>query len=122
MPQLQQKTVTVGNESQTIVLKKLKNTMRRGGEWMYVIEDGDTGARIEDPFTSKQRAKQEFRQTVSDIRRGMESNQSGGGPLGSGIGSFMGGEESGGGGPTIPGMSGSVDSTDEDDDGPQLPF
>lgn len=120
MPQLRQKTVSVGNESQTVVLKKLKNTMASGGEWMYVIEDADTGGRIEDPFTNKQRAEQEFRQTVSDIRRGMESNQSVGGPRGSGtIAGFM-GESGGDGGPGLPGMG--LGHDEDDDDGPRLPF
>jgi len=104
MPQLKQKTISVGNQSQTIVLKKKKNTMGRGGKSMYTIEDKDTGALIEDPFTNKRKAKRAFERSVDDIQRGMESAKS------SDSGAFGGGGGFGGGEPIID------TSTDSDDD------
>lgn len=80
MAQLKQKTINVGNQSQTIALKRLENTMTRGGKWMYVIVDKDTGTRLEDPYTNKKRAKSAFKSTVSDIKRGMKSSASSSGP------------------------------------------
>lgn len=69
--QLKQKTVRVGNKSEKIYLKRLKNPMNRGGKWMYVVEDKD-GSRFGDPFTSKREAKSEFHTIAEQIERGME--------------------------------------------------
>lgn len=73
MPTLKQQTVSIGQQSQTVELVSLKNTMSRGGKRMYVIRDKDTGKRIVDPITNKGDAEREFRQTIEDIQRGMES-------------------------------------------------
>lgn len=86
MPCIKQKTVSVGNQKQTVALKKKRNTYDDNrGKNMYVIEDKDTGELIEDPYFDKQRAKQAFDRTISDIERGMQSarddNNRGGGPL-----------------------------------------
>jgi len=108
MPVVKQRTASKGNQKQTVVLKKLKNKMDRGGEWMYVIEDKDTGGNIEDPFTNKNKAMREFNQTIKDIERGMESSQSGSGSRVGGDMSFLGdlsqGEDDDGGGPYLPGF------------------
>jgi len=79
---------------------------------MYVIEDADTGKRIEDPMTNKQDAMREFNETVRLIRKGMESNRGRGG----GMGGFMGGS----GAPDFGLGLGPKD--DEDDDGGPFRF
>lgn len=85
MAVIKQKTISVGNQKQTIQLKQLKNDFDRGGEYMYPIVDADTGDYIEDPMFRKREAKQEFNRAVGDIERGMKSGQSdSGGGLGLG--------------------------------------
>lgn len=87
MPQLKQKTVGNGSDKQTVVLKKLKNTMPRGGEWMYVVEDKDTRTQFGDPFTNKREAKKAFRDTVREIEKGLASRGSSGKSKDMGLGS-----------------------------------
>jgi len=70
-----QKTIRVGDQSQRIGLKRLKNDLGSGGKFKYTIVDLDTNAQLEDAFTRKRRAKSAFRQAVTDIERGMESSQ-----------------------------------------------
>jgi hypothetical protein len=71
---LRQRTISVGNESETVYLRKRPNTLDRGGQYMYVIKDA-SGGRIEDPYTNKQAALREFRATVDQIRTGMQAEQ-----------------------------------------------
>lgn len=75
MALLKQKTVRVGNQQQTVGLKKLQNDMGRGGEHKYEIVDLDTQSLLEDPLTDKREAKRKFKATVEDIERGMEAYQ-----------------------------------------------
>jgi len=73
MAVIEQRTASVGDESQTLVLKQLQNTFDQGGRYMYRIEDKDTGEQIDQVYFKKRKAKQEFQRSIEDIERGMES-------------------------------------------------
>lgn len=75
MAVIKQKTVSVGNQSQTVALKKLKNTMDSGGQHMYKVVDLNSGAVLDDAVTTKSQGLANFRQTVEDIRRGMKASK-----------------------------------------------
>lgn len=72
MPCIKQKTVSAGEESQTIKLMRRSNK-RGNSQYRYAIEDADTGERFGDEYTRKGEAKSAFDQVVADIRRGMQS-------------------------------------------------
>lgn len=74
MALLKQKTVSVGNQSQRVGLKKLSNDMARGGRHKYEIVDLDTGDLFEGPYTDKRDGEKAFRRITEDLERGMESN------------------------------------------------
>lgn len=70
MTRIKQKTVG----GQTIELVELQEG--------FVIRDADTKQRIEDPFRTKSRAIQEFRETVRLVEKGQQAETSGGPLLG----------------------------------------
>lgn len=141
MPVIKQKTVN----GTTLQLQRRKID-REGKEYSYFVTEKG-GSMIDDPVYSRRRGEMQFEETVDAYRSADEANDAGGGGFGlfggssSDGGATLPGMGGGGGDPTLPGMTdmdqnddtgdddgpvlpgmGRSDESEDDDDGPRLPF
>lgn len=73
MVQLKQKTISVGQQRQTIELVRLNNPGGGRAQFIYEVRDADTKELIEDPVTTKKEGLRLFRESVDQIERGMQA-------------------------------------------------